>query len=271
MSASRCSSATALAVVAVAALAACEERDVETRPFRIAVTVGDRPLGEGIAATTAFVLNGVGDRRSDVALAVPGAVADDGGLVGDVLVAFDPSAAPGLAFPPQLHGAQVRVVVVVDPAHLGPRGEPLPVVGFRVALGAAPDFRQQLLLSEGTYADANGLGVVGPAPFGIAGIDRTRPDVPEFLLEDGASTFEPAECGLVYYDLLDVVDDVEGIRGDVLRTGERLEMSIGEAAAPEEPPWTVLHVLSWHRDGRCTGQAQAWNQFAAWRPPRPSP
>lgn len=263
------SSRRALGAAAIAACLAlgCSERDVETVPFRLSATVDGRSLADGLLVPSGFVLNGTATRVSPTSLLVAAAIDDTGELVGDLSLGFDAAAAPELAFPEQLDGVFVRVVLVADASHLGPEGEPLPIVGFRVATGTAPAFHWQFLLYESTYQTLVGQPFVGQPAFGIPGLEPGPPDLPQFLVEGEFAYFEPAECGLVYYDVLNVADDdLDGQEDAVLGRGERAELSIREASYPEVPPVTVLHVQSWHRDGRCAGQAQAWTQLAAWRP-----
>lgn len=270
MSATRSSrAALALALVAAGAvLAACDERDVETTPFRIGATLGGAPIEGGLTATRLFVLNGVATVAAPTRLEVAAAIDDAGTVLGDLVLTFDAAAAPEVAFPSQLGGVPVRVSLLVDPAHTGPRGEPLAIPGFRIATGTSPIFPHQFLLHEATYTDTTGIADVGPPQEPLStDPDPTLLDIPRLTVDDVLTTFEPAPCGLVYYDLLQVQDAYDGLPDSpddgVLRHGERREITTGD---PAQLPWTVLHVLSWHRDGRCGGQAQAWTQFAAWRP-----
>jgi hypothetical protein len=83
-------------------------------------------------------------------------------------------------------------------------------------------------------------------------------NVPSFRVIPDWAEFDPAECGPAYYDFLQVAG---GESVFTLRRGERRQLVLGEG----EPPWKVLHVLSWHRRGTCDGQAEAWTQLAAWR------
>jgi microcompartment protein CcmK/EutM len=261
------SSPVALALVtALAALAACGERDVETTPFRIGATLGGVPIEGGLTEARLFVLNGTAAVTAPARLEVAATIDDAGAVLGDLVLTFDGTAAREVAFPAQLDGVAVRVTLLADPAHTGPRGEPLAIPGFRIATGTSPAFPHQFLLYEGTYADATGLADVG-APEAPVSSDQSTPDIPRLFVDDVLTTFEPAPCGLVYYDLLQVQDAYDGDPNSpddgMLGRGERQQLSTGD---PAQPPWTVLHVLSWHRDGRCAGQAQAWTQFAAWRP-----
>jgi len=263
----------ALALAALAALSACPERDVETTPFRIAASLDGAPLEGRVTEASIFVLNGTAAVTAPTRLEVPAAIDDAGTVLGDLVLTFDAAAAREVAFPSQLHAVFVRVTLVVDPAHTGPRGEPLAVPGFRIATGTSPTFPHQFLLYEATYADDTGLADVGaplePLP---TDPDPAQLDIPRLTVDDVLTTFEPADCGLVYYDLLQVQDAYDGVPDSpddgVLRQGERQQLTTGD---PAQLPWTVLHVVSWHRDGRCAGQAQAWTQVAAWRPAPASP
>jgi hypothetical protein len=46
----------------------------------------------------------------------------------------------------------------------------------------------------------------------------------------------------------------------VLKSGQQIQI-----AAASGTPWTVLHVLSWHRNTSCKDRVRAWTQIALWR------
>jgi hypothetical protein len=261
----------ALAVAALAGLAACTTRDVETRPFRISAEAGGASLADGLTAPTYYYFTGAGDRVDDHTLAVRGAqLVGDGTPLGDVTIRFGTGPVPDLAVPPQLHGVPVTAVLLADPAARDPDGGPLPIPGFRVALGDPSALRYQLLLWEGTYARADGVGAVYAPANPLGGVDPADLDIPFFSVEADFVAFEPDECGAVYYDILDVLgveptDTAFVETATILDHGKRARVVVFDAAAP----WTVVHALSWHRDGACDGQAQAWTQLAAWRPAPP--
>jgi hypothetical protein len=261
---SRSRLALALAVAA-AALAGCPTKDVEPRPFRIHATVDGTPLEARAAEPTYYVLYGTGEVQAPTALRLPAATLFSGEPFGDVVVSFDGGAAPEAVFDPSLDAVPLRLLVLADPAHTGPTGEPLPIPGFRVATGASPDFRHRLLLWEGTYLTESGIAAVF-APAGAHVDDPGAPDIPLFLPEAAFAAWEPAECGLVYYDVMNVQGQTEA--DDLpLQHHEEARVQVGA----DEPPWNVRHVESWHRDGLCDGQAQAFSQLAAWRPPAEVP
>jgi hypothetical protein len=135
--------------------------------------------------------------------------------------------------------------VHVDPAQHGPGGESLPLLGFAVSIGADPNTHYQFLLGE------------LPPPADIFAIGDANGDVPYFQVIADAAEFEPARCGAVYYDVLRVYGTSQEVS---LRHGEQKEMPVGAAAN-----WKVRNVVSWHRDGACADQVEAWTQLAAWR------
>jgi hypothetical protein len=251
----------ALAAALAVALAGCPNREPESRPFRIAAEVTGGARLESLSPEAAYyVLFGTGAVLGPTSLRLSAVTLATGPAPFDQLtLSFDGGAAPEAIFGPELDGVPLRVLVLVDPEATGPKGEPLPIPGFRVATGASPDFRHRLLLWESTYAGEDGVAVLfAPALPHVD--DPPFLDFPDFLVEDVNAAWEPAECGLVYYDVLNAFGETESDDA-VLESGERARVPIGAA----EPPWDVSHVQSWHRDGRCAGQAQAFSQIAAWR------
>jgi hypothetical protein len=268
----RSSSALAAAALAVA-LAGCETNEPDVRPFRIRATLADGAALESLSPESTFhVLYGAGEVLAPTRLRLAGATYADGRPLGDLTLEFDGGAAPAAVFGRQLDGVPVRLLVLADPNARGADGGPLPIVGFRIAIGQSPGFRHQLLLWEATFTGPGGLLPVVFAPAGWQAEDPgfpnpgSFPDIPDFLVSDVYSTWEPGECGLVYYDVLNAVDPRTGARAALAR-GDEERLPVGTV----DPPWLVRNVQTWHRDGRCDGQAQAWTQFAAWRPAPAAP
>ena len=85
-----------------------------------------------------------------------------------------------------------------------PEGSRSVTLGF-VATGAAPDLRHQFAMVDAAYAGA-GTNIVTIGP-----VDPTD-DVPFFRVIADWTEFEPAECGPVYYDALEVLGDDESSR-----------------------------------------------------------
>ena len=249
------------AYIAVA-LGGCAKRDVQSHPFHLAITGPDgNPLAveEGpvlltlvgtarVPGATTFVVAGAarvmnaGDPTADVPL-------------GDVTFTFDGSGAPDLAFPARLDGQAVLLESAVVSGGTGPRGEPLPVRSVRIATGdrLAPTY--EFAMGETTATQSNGIGGTPP----LLGAFYGDEDLPFFVVQGDWTDYQPAECGLVYLDVLRVVapDGTELL----LRAGDTGQIAVG--LRPD--PWTVRHVLSWHRRGKCSGQSGTWTQIAAWR------
>jgi hypothetical protein len=239
----------ALAVTVALGLGACGTRDPDTRPFAMHATRADgSELNAMIGETGEMVFAGRGRRVDDTTLVVEGASSATAGALGDVTLRFRNDAARDVVFPAQLDTVDLTVVLVASAQEVGPRGEPLPVNALGVATGAETDLRTQFILAEAAYA----AGSIGTFTIGPVG------DVPSFRVIPDWAEFDPAECGPAYYDFLQVAG---GESVFTLRRGERRQLVLGEG----EPPWKVLHVLSWHRRGTCDGQAEAWTQLAAWR------
>ncbi len=244
------------------ALVGCAKRDVQAHPFHLAV-VG--PDGASLAvgdASTLLTLAGTARVPDATTLVVAGAVkvvnaADPTAdvPVGDVTITFDGAAVPDLAFPARLDGQAVLVESAVVPAGTGPAGEPLPVRSVRVATGSRVAPTYEYAMGETTAAHANGI----PATPVLVGPYYGDEDLPAFVVEGDWTDYQPAECGLVYLDVLRVVapDGTELL----LRAGRTGQIAVG--LRPD--PWNVLHVLSWHRRGKCSGQSGTWTQIATWR------
>lgn len=251
--------AAALALALGVGVAGCFERDVDTSPFRISVTLASgAPVAGAVAEATLFELRGTAAVAGETTLVVSGAVRRDPPVsgtdtpIGDVTITFDRTAAPQAAFPARLSGQPVLVEFLADPASRGPKREPLLVPGLRVATGTT-FLTYEFLLGEATYQRTSGLPAI-PVPIGPIYLDE---DVPSFEVVSDWIDLEPAECGLVYLDLLHVL----GAEGATLRRGQTHQLVVG--SRPD--PWNVLHVLSWHRKGACDDQASAWTQLVAWR------
>jgi hypothetical protein len=248
--ASRSALGTRLALPLALLLAGCPTHDVETRPFQLRVTLGD---GTGLEAhvpadgqTVGF--GGTARRQDDTTLVVQGATLAAIGATTDVTLAFRGDASPGVAFPQQLDGAPVTVLVHVAPSQVGPRGEALPIVGFAVATGTDPNLHYQFLIGE--------LPPPEP-PADVFVIGETTGDVPAFRVVRDAAEFEPARCGPVYYDVLRVFGASREVS---LRHGDQGTMPVGDGGV-----WNVRHVVSWHREDPCDGGLNSWTQLAAWR------
>lgn len=233
----------ALAPVALAAalLAACTvEREPDVTPFAIAADVNGVPL----AASGDFVGIAAVEAPNTLRLTSGESV---------LTVTFDADAAPGVAFPADLDGQQIGVGIHVDDAHVGADGAPLRIPGLQiVALAAGGGVEFRFLMGEGTYRTGNDLPATPPA---LRPINPT--DFPVLQVIADNLYFEPAACGLVYYDRLRVlVNEREDLPFD---TEKRVELG--------DPPagWTVHHVLSWHRNGDCPNEIATWTQVAMWR------
>jgi len=234
--------------------AACTTHDVETHPFHLQITLSDgTALEQGFAAATTVGISGTARRQDDTTMVVQGAKIGAASAPVDATISFRADASPGVAFPPQLDGAPVNVIVHVDPAQGGPGGEALPILGLAVSIGTDPNTHYQFLIAEFPPPPPASLVVQGD----IFVVGDAAGDVPYFQVIGDAAEFEPARCGAVYYDVLRVYGTSTEIS---LRHGEQDEMPVGAAAS-----WKVRHVVSWHRDRACAGQAKAWTQFAGWR------
>jgi hypothetical protein len=239
----------ALAPLLAAALAACGNHDLETHPFAIQVTRSDQqelPPDQDL-----YILAGTGRVAAPTVFVLAGVVFTEGDAPVDVEIGFRDEVPGDVVLPAELDGAPVSLLLFANRAgRTGPTGETLPYLGFRLATGTGAEAIHRFLLFEGSYEGA------GTATLPITSVEPTA-ELPFFRVRDDWAEFEPAECGPAYYDWLEVTgDDLFS-----LRHGERRDVRVG----PPEERWTVLHVLSWHRQGTCGNQAEAWTQFAAWR------
>jgi len=234
----------------LAALALCSapsacSRSVETTPFRIAVT---RDGASALPASPRIgrppPVAGVARRLGDGALEITPA----GGS--PVVLSFDTSTRARL--PADFQGV-VSLRLAYDLDAVDPDGGPLPVVAVRVSDVRGPRF----IMAEGSVLLPSGL----PAVALPAGPEATGDDVPILGAVSGRVIFEPDRCGDQYYDHLDVSSLAGGHIFSLARGEQR------EAVLPEgTEPWTIRHVLTWHRVGPgCPGRSSAWIQAAAWR------
>jgi hypothetical protein len=237
-----CSSRRAAVLLLAAVALGCAEREPDTKPFRIEVTLDGVPLAAGI---TEFL--GMATLESAQRLRLQNA---EGATL---VVTFDASAAPDLAFPPDLANQQVGVRVLVDDSHQGPFGESLRVPAIQVLLqNFGGGFEYRFILGEGTYRTETELPRL-PLLF----VPLNALDFPTATIIADNMYFEAAECGLVYYDRLRVL---VGDREDLPHhTSKRITLG--------EPPvgWDVRHVLSWHRSGDCPDDVRTWTQAAMTR------
>ncbi len=246
MSAGSRERAAASAAVLLALAAGCTTRDIAVRPFRIsAVAIAGPPL-QPATDSPFVVVSGTAHRLDPVTLRI------DDINAGMVRISFDPAAAPDLAFPLQLDGAEaVATLLATDQIH-APDGTPLPFPALAISTSSGGASTVQFLLGEADVAGPDGLAGI-PRP-----LDEQPADAPLFEVLSDMTQFEPTKCGLEYYDLLRVYD-ANG-NTTILQTGQRATVSIAPV------PWTVLHVVSWHRVG-CSSRTPAWTQLAASRPP----
>jgi hypothetical protein len=248
------------AIVLLALAGACSTRDVDTRPFRLRATRSATGGSLLDAFPTGRGFRGTGRVVDGSTLVIEGTTLAQGLDPEDVTVTFDRSASSAVAFSSaRLDGKTLLVVIAADPSYTGPEGEPLPFYELIVATGTPPDLQHELVLVERVFPSERETEIL---PRNIGGFE----DLPWFTAESDWAQFEPAECGLVYYDVVSVIGDDELF---ALRRGERREVGIlpriPDAPRDERAPWNVLHVLSWHREDACAGQAKAWTQVAAWR------
>jgi hypothetical protein len=230
-----------LGLAAIVAFAACTEREIEVTPFRIEATIDGSPAPPGI---TEYV--GVAALDGDRSLRVTSA---DGPVLA---IAFSDAGGPDVRFPVDLAGRDVGVRVMVDEAHLGVDGQPLRVPAIQViARGNDGFFTYRMLLGEATYATNAGLPAL-PVLF----LPPLREDFPRLSVIADSLYFEPANCGLLYYDQIRVAGDSIS---DLVRE-ETKQMALGLP-----PEWNVRNVVSWHRSGDCPGDVRAWTQVAMWR------
>ena len=242
----------AVLALALAAGGACRTSEPEVRPFRLeAVDAAGLSVVEGLASPATALVSGDAVRAGPSAIVV---TPQGGGA--PVTIRLD-GAASQVTIPDVVASGAVRVEIRHDAAARGPGGAPLPIRGLRIADASG---RWRFFAGEGDLRDGQGFPLV-PRPLGP---EVPGEDVPSMRVVIPGTVFEPAECGDVYWDRLQVVGSSEV----VLDRGEegRLVVPGGE----DLPPWTVRHVASWHRGGgddggSCAGRLRSWFQAAGWR------
>lgn len=234
--------------LAALALAGCPTREVEPRPFHLEARHADGgSLADGVTAFDVLPATGVAHVVDATTLVVAGTER------GDVTLTFDRSAAPSLAFPAFLEGRTVLAEVFVDPGRTGPRGEPLPIPGYRLSTAGSFDF----VIGEWTGETPVGGDPRVPPSFTLFSSD---PDLPRLGILAEYADWEASECGLVYFLPLFALDGTATVsldRGAVRRFD----------LAPRAEPLFLLHVLTYQRLDPCDGQSRSWTQIAAWREP----
>jgi hypothetical protein len=242
-------------------VAGCATREIETTPFRLRITMPDgTPLPPVQTGDFIVTLQGVATLDptdpSKTTLVIQSAQ-------GPFRLAFSNAAAPDVQFPD--FGGQNVVAHVLDAAGFGlvaPGGEAIDYPGLRIATAADG---YQFLLGESPVASPGGLPLV-PRPLDLEPVDLNGnpiyPPIENYPIPEAFADyarFVPSSCGLLYYDLVRV-GALDGSDVRVLERGQRIQMAASSGA-----PWTVLHVLSWHRNTTCRGRPQAWTQIAFWR------
>jgi hypothetical protein len=245
---------------ALALLVGCSTREPVEQPFAIRlqaasgepvvpaeVPPGDPPFPFVILDGTAVV-------------ASPTEMTVDDRTRGPVTVTFDDRAAPGAGFnADRLSGTLVLVLVFSDPAAVAPDGTPIPYPALRVSTGVGEAEHFSLVLGDSPYVrDKDIPDIPFPArPMRPEGAPSE--DIPFFVVLADFLSFYPADCGVIYDDVLRVFGELGDARN--LAHGEVASFVIGS----DPTPWTVRHVASWHRTGSCPDRPRSWTQFAAWR------
>lgn len=230
-----------LGLAAVVASAACTEREIPVTPFHLEATVDGAPLSGGVTEFGGVLtLDGARTLR----------VTSPEGPV--LVVSFGDGGGEDVRFPEDLQGREGGVRVLVDEALRGPDGEPLTVPAIQV-IAQRDDgfFEYRVVLGEGTYVSNNGL-----AGLPLLFLPPLVEDFPRLTVIADNLYFEPANCGLVYYDQIRVLSgEVKDIERD---TTEQITLA-------GSLDWNVRHVVSWHRAGDCPDDVSAWFQAAMWR------
>lgn len=232
------------ALALCAALAACS-REVDTTPFRATVTRdGASALPASPRQGLVDLVAGTCDRIGDGVLVITPATGSP------VTLTFDTSTRVRL---PTAFRGVVALRLAYDLDAVDPDGRPLPVLALRLSDVDGVRF----ILAEGSVRLPSGL----PTVVAPAGPDFSGEEVPFLFAVSGRVIFEPDRCGDQYYDFLDVYS-LQGGRQFTLERGAQRTLQLPEGG----DPWTVRHVLTWHRVGSgCAGRANAWIQAAAWR------
>lgn len=230
------------------ALAACQ-RGVETTPFHASVTFDDGspalPAGAVERQAVTNLVAGTWERLGD------GSVRITPPAGGRVTLSFDTST--GARLPARFADGVLSLRLFYDLDATDPDGGPLPVLALRLTDLDGIAF----ILAEGSVQLPGGL----PAVLAPAGPEAVGEDVPILSAVSGRVIFEPDRCGDQYYDFLDV-SSLQGGRQATLERASQRTLQLPEGTRP----WTVRHVLTWHRAGSgCAGTPNAWIQAAAWR------
>jgi hypothetical protein len=233
------------ALALCAALAGCT-REAETTPFRASVTRdGASALPASPRVDLVDLVAGTAQRIGDGTVVITPATG------GPVTLTFDTSTRVRLPPPPYDGVWALRLAYDLDA--VDPDGRPVPVLALRLSDVSGPRF----ILAEGSVRLPSGL----PTVVAPAGPEAFGDQVPLLNAVSGRILFEPSRCGDQYYDFLDV-SSIQGGRLFTLGRGEERTVTLPEGG----DPWTVRHVLTWHRVGSgCAGRPNAWIQAAAWR------
>lgn len=234
------------ALLIALALAGCPSREPTVRPFRLtAIDATGRSIVDGLPSPGLVQVAGAASRPDPTTLVV---TPTDGTPA--VTLRFDASAAPAITFADAVSTGAVTVEIRHDSSARGPGGEPLPIRGLRVADSTG---RYRFFIGEGDLRSPEGQPLV-PRPLG----PELGEDVPVLTVIAPMTAFEPARCGDVYFDRLQISNVVSEI---VLGEGETATVSV---AGGEDLPWLVTHVESWHRGGEDVGGSDCRNALRAW-------
>ena len=259
MSSNRDRSLRSLLAVALLTLAGCPHRGIETHPWNIQATSGGVPLWQRATEILLLPISGTGQLLSPSSLQITNAVLETGSgteSLADVVLTFE-ARDTGVHLPDPA-GADVQVLVLVDPNGKGPTKQPLQTPGFLLYGPTTTGLRPVFQMFEGAYR---------PVATDTTATIYNFLSIPTAEVAQQWIRFEPDACGPVYYD--DIV--VFGWNEDAsLEPGQEKHIvsqsdpdPTDEVAVPTEA-WTFHHELSWHRDGACSDQAAVWTQLAAW-------
>ncbi len=238
------------------AAAACPQRELDVKPFRIAIVGPDgAPLAP--ASPARVVCTGMGTRVDATTFTVASAGGDC--PAGINTVHFEPVASQ-VTVPDFADGGEITVLADYDPAALGADGAPLPWRVLRLAQGPAGIERYRLLIGEGDLRLDQGLPFIRVGPLAEA------TDLPSLEVVASSLYLEPSRCGDLYRDRMRASSSSGNI---VLDAGELGSIAI--PGAEDLPDWQVLHVQSWHRaagdttSADCKDRLRTWTQAAAFR------
>ena len=144
----------------------------------------------------------------------------------------------------RLDGVPLSVRASAEPTYTGPVGEPLAVPELPVATGTRPNLQHQLLLVEADVPDRERRRRPCRVPLDAA--DRHPVLHRGLRLCRSSSPPSAASCSTTS---LQVEGDNDLLALRSRRAVLRRHPPPRARAPPERPPWNVLHVLSWHRDG----------------------